>query len=197
MAAPTQRVGRIDPSWILFEYQGKQFFATFGMPVSPGELATNVDDAVAAAERLGTPVMVKAQVHTGGRGKAGGVKFAATVDDVRTHATAILGLDIKGHVVERIWIEKASDIAEEYYASFTLDRSAKKHLGMLSKEGGVEIETVAEENPDAIAKIWVDPVDGLDEATTRAWVGAARPPRRRGRGRGRDPPAALPGLCRR
>ena len=160
----------------LFEYQGKQFFATYGMPVSPGELAMTVDEAVAAAERLGTPVMVKAQVHAGGRGKAGGVKFAASIDDVRTHATNILGLVIKDLVVERIWIEKASDIAEEYYASFTLDRSAKKHLGMLSKEGGVEIETVAEENPDAIAKIWVDPVDGLDEATTRAWVAASNLP---------------------
>ncbi|MEO2114051.1 MAG: ATP-grasp domain-containing protein, partial [Acidimicrobiales bacterium] len=157
----------------LFEYQGKQFFAGYGMPISPGEVAFTVDEAVAAAERLGTPVMVKAQVHTGGRGKAGGVKFAATLDDVREHAGNILGLDISGHVVGRIWIEQASDIAEEYYASFTLDRSAKKHLGMLSVEGGVEIEAVADENPDAIAKIWVDPVDGLDEATTRDWVAAA------------------------
>lgn len=157
----------------LFEYQGKQFFAGYGMPVSPGEIAFTVDEAVAAAERLGTPVMVKAQVHTGGRGKAGGVKFAATVDDVRTHASAILGLDIKGHVVGRVWIEKASDIAEEYYASFTLDRSEKKHLGMLSVEGGVEIETVAEENPDAIAKVWIDPVDGLSESECRSWVAAA------------------------
>ena len=160
----------------LFEYQGKQFFAQYGMPVSPGQVAFTVDEAVAAAEELGTPVMVKAQVHTGGRGKAGGVKFAADIDAVREHATNILGLDINGHLVKRVWIEKASDIAEEYYASFTLDRSAKKHLGMLSKEGGVEIETVAEENPDAIAKIWVDPVVGLDEATTRAWVAAANLP---------------------
>ena len=160
----------------LFEYQGKQFFAGYGMPVSPGEIAFTVDEAVAAAERLGTPVMVKAQVHTGGRGKAGGVKFAATIEDVRTHASDILGLDINGHVVGRVWIEKASDIAEEYYASFTLDRSARKHLGMLSAEGGVEIETVAEQNPDAIAKIWVDPVDGLDEEACREWVAAANLP---------------------
>ena len=160
----------------LFEYQGKQFFASYGMPVSPGEVAFTVEEAVAAAERLGTPVMVKAQVHTGGRGKAGGVKFAADIDAVREHSGNILGLDIRGHVVGRVWIEKASDIAEEYYASFTLDRSAKKHLGMLSKEGGVEIETVAEENPDAIAKIWVDPVDGLTEAACRAWVAAAQLP---------------------
>ncbi|MEM9037118.1 MAG: ADP-forming succinate--CoA ligase subunit beta [Actinomycetota bacterium] len=157
----------------LFEYQGKQFFASFGMPVSAGEVATTVDEAVAAAERLGTPVMVKAQVHTGGRGKAGGVKFAGTVDDVRTHAGNIIGLDIRGHIVKRLWIEKASDISEEYYASFTLDRSKKLHLGMLSAEGGVEIETVAAENPDAISKIWIDPVDGLSEAACREWVEAA------------------------
>tara|TARA_B100000123_G_scaffold88741_1_gene64414 strand:- start:1188 stop:2438 length:1251 start_codon:yes stop_codon:yes gene_type:complete len=160
----------------LFEYQGKQFFAKYGMPTSPGKIAFTVDEAVQAAEELGTPVMVKAQVHTGGRGKAGGVKFAATIEDVTEHASNILGLDIKGHIVGRVWIEKASDIAEEYYASFTLDRSAKKHLGMLSKEGGVEIETVAEENPDAIAKIWVDPVDGLNEDQCKAWVEAAKLP---------------------
>jgi len=160
----------------LFEHQGKEFFAQYGMPVSPGEAAFTVDEAVAAAERLGTPVMVKAQVHTGGRGKAGGVKFAADIDSVREHSGNILGLDINGHIVQRLWIEKASDIAEEYYASFTLDRSAKKHLGMLSKEGGVEIETVAEENPDAIAKIWIDPVDGLSDEVCAAWVAAANLP---------------------
>jgi len=154
----------------LFEYQGKQFFAQYGMPVSDGEIAFTVDEAVAAAERLGTPVMVKAQVHAGGRGKAGGVKFAADIDAVREHASNIFGLDIKGHIVKRVWIEVASDISEEYYASFTLDRGAKKHLGMLSKEGGIEIETVAEENPDAISKIWIDPVDGLTEEAARAWV---------------------------
>jgi succinyl-CoA synthetase beta subunit len=158
----------------LFEYQGKQFFASFDIPVSKGEAVTTVDDALAAAERIGEfPVVIKAQVHVGGRGKAGGVKLANDMDEVREHATNILGLDIKGHIVKVIWIEVASDIAEEYYASFTLDRSAKQHLGMLSAEGGVEIETVAEENPDAIAKIWIDPVDGLDEPTARAWVKAA------------------------
>ena len=158
----------------LFEYQGKQFFASFDIPVSKGEAVTTVEDAVAAAERIGQfPVVVKAQVHTGGRGKAGGVKLANDMDELREHASNILGLDIKGHIVKIIWIEVASDIAEEYYASFTLDRSAKKHLGMLSAEGGVEIETVAEENPEAIAKIWIDPVDGLDEATAREWVKAA------------------------
>src|SRR5512145_18192 len=142
----------------LYEYQGKQFFASYGIPVSPGEAVTTVDDAVAAAERIGYPVVIKAQVQVGGRGKAGGIKLAEDADEARTHATSILGMDIKGHTVETLWIELASDIAEEYYASFTLDRSAKKHLGMLSAEGGIEIETVAEENPVAIAKIHIDPV---------------------------------------
>lgn len=157
----------------LLEYQGKQFFASYGIPVSQGEAVTTVDDAVAAADRIGYPVVVKAQVHVGGRGKAGGVKLAADTDEVREHAGNILGLDISGHIVKTLWIESASDIAEEYYASFTLDRAAKKHLGMLSAEGGVEIEAVAEENPDAISKIWIDPVDGLTEEACRAWVEAA------------------------
>ena len=157
----------------LLEYQGKQFFASFGIPVSPGEAVTTVDDAVAAADRLGYPVVVKAQVHVGGRGKAGGVKLANDAAEAREHAGNILGLDIKGHIVRTVWIEAASDIAEEYYASFTLDRSAKKHLGMLSAEGGVEIEAVAVDNPDAIAKIRIDPVDGLTEAVAREWVAAA------------------------
>ena len=159
----------------LYEYQGKQFFATLRHPgVSPGEAVTTVDDAVAAAERIGYPVVVKAQVQVGGRGKAGGIKLANDADEVRTHAGNILGMDIKGHTVEIVWIELASDIAEEYYASFTLDRSAKKHLGMLSAQGGVEIEAVAETDPDAIAKIWIDPVDGLTEDAARAWVAAAK-----------------------
>jgi succinyl-CoA synthetase beta subunit len=159
----------------LFEYQGKQFFASFDIPVSPGDVATTVDDAVAVAERIADyPVVVKAQVQVGGRGKAGGIKLAADADEVREHASTILGMDIKGHTVHRIWIEHASDIAEEYYASFTLDRSAKKHLGMLSAQGGVEIETVAETDPDAIAKVWIDPVDGLTEDVARAWVEEAK-----------------------
>jgi succinyl-CoA synthetase beta subunit len=157
----------------LFEYQGKQFFAGYGIAVSPGDIADTVDDAVKVADALGYPVVVKAQVQVGGRGKAGGVKLASNADEAREHATSILGLDIKGHVVKRLWIEKASEIAEEYYASFTLDRAAKKHLGMLSAEGGVEIETVAVENPDAIAKIWIDPVVGLTDDQVRAWVAAA------------------------
>jgi succinyl-CoA synthetase beta subunit len=158
----------------LLEYQGKQFFASYGIPTSDGQAVTTVDDAVGAAESVGYPVVVKAQVHVGGRGKAGGVKLANDADEVRLHAGNILGLDIKGHIVRTVWIEHASDIATEYYASFTLDRSAKKHLGMLSAEGGVEIETVAEENPDAIAKIWIDPTVGLTDAACRHWVAAAR-----------------------
>src|ERR1700733_13500602 len=109
----------------LFEYQGKQYFARFGIPASPGGVADTVDEAVAVAERVGYPTVVKAQVKVGGRGKAGGVKLANNADEVREHAGNILGLDIKGHVVERLWIEHASDIANEYYASFTLDRAAK------------------------------------------------------------------------
>jgi len=157
----------------LFEYQGKQFFAQYGMPISEGEVAFTVDEAVAAAERLGTPVMVKSQVLTGGRGKLGGIKFAADIDAVREHAGNILGLDIKGHIVERLWIEKASDIAEEYYMSFTLDRAKKKHLGMLSAEGGMDIEEVAASTPDKISKIWVDPVDGLTDELAAEWVDGA------------------------
>ncbi len=158
----------------LYEYQGKQFFARYDIPVSPGEAVTTVDDAVAASDRIGYPVVVKAQVQVGGRGKAGGIKLADNADECRTHASNILGMDIKGHKVHVLWVEKASDIAEEYYASFTLDRAAKKHLGMLSAQGGVEIEAVADKDPDAIAKIWIDPVDGLTESQARAWVEAAK-----------------------
>jgi len=157
----------------LFEYQGKQYFARFGIAVSPGGVADTVDQAVAEADRAGYPVVVKAQVQVGGRGKAGGVKLASDAAEVRLHAGNILGLDIKGHVVKRLWVEHASDIAQEYYASFTLDRSAKKHLGMLSAQGGVEIETVAATNPEAIARIHVDPVDGLTPERAREWVTAA------------------------
>ncbi len=146
----------------LFEYQGKQYFARYDIPVSPGGVADTVDEAVAEAEAAGYPVVVKAQVQVGGRGKAGGIKVADNADEVREHAANILDMDIKGHVVKRVWVENASDIAEEYYASFTLDRGAKKHLLMLSKEGGVEIEAVAETNPEAILLRHIDPVDGID-----------------------------------
>jgi succinyl-CoA synthetase beta subunit len=158
----------------LFEYQGKQLFARYGIPVSAGGVADSVDEAVRAADAAGYPVVVKAQVQVGGRGKAGGIKLAENADEVRMHAGNILGMDIKGHIVHRVWIEHASDISEEYYASFTLDRSAKKYLGMLSAQGGVEIETVAEENPGAIARLSVDPAEGLSEPTCRAWVEEAK-----------------------
>jgi len=157
----------------LFEYQGKQYFSRYGIAVSPGDVADTVEEAVAVAERIGYPVVVKAQVKVGGRGKAGGVKLADNIEEVRLHAGNILGLDIKGHIVRRIWIERSSDISKEYYASFTLDRPNKTHLGMLSAQGGVEIEVVAEENPDAIAFLSIDPVRGLDIETSRRWVAEA------------------------
>ena len=116
----------------LFEYQGKQLFARYGIPVSAGGVADTVDEAVVQADAAGYPVVVKAQVQVGGRGKAGGIKLASTADEVREHAENILGMDIKGHLVKRVWVEHASDIEDEYYASFTLDRAAKMHLLMLS-----------------------------------------------------------------
>ena len=151
----------------LFEYQGKQYFARFDIPVSPGGVADTVDEAVRVAEASGFPVVVKAQVQVGGRGKAGGIKLANDIDEVRLHAGNILGMDIKGHVVKRLWVEHASEIDEEYYASYTLDRAAKKHLLMLSAQGGVDIEEVAAKDPDAIVKLHIDPVDGISEATAR------------------------------
>jgi succinyl-CoA synthetase beta subunit len=151
----------------LFEYQGKQYFARYDIPVSPGGAADTVDEAVKVADRSGYPVVVKAQVQVGGRGKAGGIKLANNAEEARFHANNILGMDIKGHVVKRLWVEHASDIAEEYYASFTLDRAAKKHLLMLSAQGGVDIEEVAEKDPDAIVKLHIDPVDGLSAAVAR------------------------------
>ena len=151
----------------LFEYQGKQYFAKYNIPVSAGGVALTVDEAVAEAEKAQYPVVVKAQVQVGGRGKAGGIKLATNAEEVRLHAGNILGMDIKGHVVKRVWIEHASDIAEEYYASFTLDRAAKQHLLMLSAQGGVEIEDVAAKDPTAIVKLHINPIIGLSLATAR------------------------------
>ncbi len=162
----------------LFEYQGKQYFARFGIPVSPGGVAVTVDEAVEQAEAAGYPVVVKAQVQVGGRGKAGGIKLAANADEVRLHAGNILGMDIKGHTVERVWVEHASDIEDEYYASFTLDRAAKQHLLMLSAKGGVDIEEVAASDPDAIVKLHIDPVDGLTEPAAREAAVDAQIPER-------------------
>ncbi len=158
----------------LYEYQGKQYFARFGIPVSAGGVADSVDEAVARAEEVGYPVVVKAQVKVVGRGKAGGIKLASSAEEVRLHASAILGMDIRGHIVRRLWIERSSDIAKEYYASFSLDRTAKLHLCMVSAKGGVEIEEVAATEPEAIARLHVDPVDGLDlESAARVVAQAA------------------------
>ncbi len=145
----------------LYEYQGKELFKRYGIPVSEGRLATSPEEARAAAEELGGQVVVKAQVLTGGRGKAGGVKLADNPRDAEQKAREILGLDINGHVVHKLWIERASDIAKEYYLSITFDRGEKKPLFMLTTQGGVEIEQVAEENPDALARLHVDALEGF------------------------------------
>jgi succinyl-CoA synthetase beta subunit len=158
----------------LYEYQGKELFKRFGIPVSEGRLATTPEEARAAAAELGGQVVVKAQVLTGGRGKAGGVKLAGGPDDAEQKARDILGLDIRGHVVRKLWIERASDIAKEYYLSVTFDRGAKKPLFMLTTEGGVEIEQVAEENPDALSRLHVDPLEGYQPYQARRLIyGAA------------------------
>jgi succinyl-CoA synthetase beta subunit len=145
----------------LLEYQGKQLFARHGLKVSSGEAVKSVEDAVRAANAIGYPVVVKAQVLIGGRGKAGGVKLAADEAEVREHAAAILGMDIRGHVVHTLWIEHASDIASEYYAAVLLDRSAKRPLVIFSVEGGVDIEQVAEQSADKLVRRHVDPLAGL------------------------------------
>ncbi len=145
----------------LFEYQGKSLFARMGVPVPEGREARTPDAARAAAEDLGGRVVVKAQVQVGGRGKAGGIKLADGPDEAFKHATDILGMDIKGHTVHLVWVEKASDIAAEYYVSFTLDRGVKKHLAIVSARGGMDIEAVAVDEPDAVVKMHIDPVVGL------------------------------------
>jgi succinyl-CoA synthetase beta subunit len=145
----------------LLEYQGKQLFARHGVPVPDGKPATSVDDAVAAADEIGYPCVVKAQVLIGGRGKAGGIKVVKDRDEARAAAEAILGMDIRGHTVHEVWVEAASDIAEEYYASIVFDRSAKAPLMLLSTQGGMDIEEVAERDPDAIARLHVDPLIGF------------------------------------
>ncbi|MDA8262820.1 MAG: ADP-forming succinate--CoA ligase subunit beta [Actinomycetota bacterium] len=146
----------------LFEYQGKQFFARYGIPTSPGGVAETVEEAVRQAVAAEFPAVIKAQVQVGGRGKAGGIKIAGNEEEARAHAQAILGMDIKGHLVKRVWVEHASDIAKEYYASYTLDRSAKLYLLMLSAKGGVDIEEVAATDPEAIVRRHIDPVKGVD-----------------------------------
>ena len=134
----------------LHEHQGKELFRRYGIPVSEGRLATSPAEARAAAEEIGFPVVVKAQVLIGGRGKAGGIKLAADADEVEARAGEILGMDIRGHTVSKVWIEHASDIAREYYLSLTFDRSAKKPLLMFTTQGGMDIEEVAATSPDAL-----------------------------------------------
>jgi len=151
----------------LLEYQGKQLFARHGVPVPDGRPATTVEDAVAAAEAIGYPCVVKAQVQIGGRGKAGGIKVAKDGAEARAHADAILGMDIRGLTVHEVWIEEASDIAAEYYASIVFDRSAKAPLLMLSTQGGMDIEEVAERDPAAIARLHVDPLIGFQDFHAR------------------------------
>jgi succinyl-CoA synthetase beta subunit len=151
----------------LFEWQAKELFGKYGVPVTGQVVVGSAEEARAAAERLGGPVMVKAQVKAGGRGKAGGVKFAATPDDAEAHAANILGMDIKGHTVHTVLVSEAADIGEEYYFSFLLDRANRSYLAMCSAEGGMEIEQLAVEKPDALARVPVDPVAGVDEAKAR------------------------------
>jgi len=151
----------------LYEYQGKELFRRFGIPVSEGRLATTPAEARAAAEEIGGQVVVKAQVLTGGRGKAGGVKLADDPADAEQKAEDILGLDINGHVVRKLWVESASEIAKEYYLSATFDRGAKKVLFMLTTEGGIEIEEVAARSPEALARLHVDPLEGFQPYQAR------------------------------
>ncbi len=151
----------------LFEYQAKELFAKHGVPTSAGRVTDTVEGATQIAEEIGKAVMVKAQVKVGGRGKAGGVKYSKDVAEATENAKSILGLDIKGHVVKKLLVAEASDIAEEYYISFLLDRTNRTYLAMCSVEGGVEIEVTAEENPDALARIPVDAVKGVDLAFAR------------------------------
>jgi len=157
----------------LYEYQGKELFRRFGIPTSEGRLATSADEARAAAEELGGEVVVKAQVLSGGRGKAGGIKLADSPEEAAQHAGAILGMDINGHVVRKLWIESASEIAREYYLSVTFDRGEKKALFMLTKEGGIDIEEVAANRPEALARLHVDPLEGFQPYQARRLIYAA------------------------
>ena len=154
----------------LYEYQGKELFRRFGIPVSEGRLATSAEEARTAAQELGGQVVVKAQVLTGGRGKAGGIKLADGPDEAEQHARAILGMDINGHVVRKLWIESASDIAREYYLSLTFDRGEKKALFMFTKEGGIDIEEVAAERPEALVRLHIDPLEGFQPYQARRLV---------------------------
>jgi succinyl-CoA synthetase beta subunit len=160
----------------LFEFQAKQLFRKYGVPVSLGEVATTPDEAKVIAEKLGGVTVVKAQVKIGGRGKAGGVKVAKTPDDARANAEQILGMDIKGHTVHRVLVDPGADIKQEYYVSYLLDRANRTFLAMASYEGGMEIEQLAAERPEALAKVPVDAIEGVDEAKAREIARAAKFP---------------------
>ncbi len=160
----------------LYEYQAKELFAAHGVPTLPGSVAADPQGAKAAAEELGEPVVVKAQVKAGGRGKAGGVKLAESPDEAQQKAEAILGLDIKGHTTRQVLVTSASDIADEYYFSFLLDRANRNFLAMASVEGGMEIEEVAATKPEALAQVPIDPIEGVDKAKAREIVDAANFP---------------------
>ena len=160
----------------LFEYQAREIFAKHGVPVLDGDVAASPEEAQQAAERLGRSVVVKAQVKTGGRGKAGGIKVATSPDDAAAKAGEILGLDIKGHVVRKVMLAETADIAAEYYVSYLLDRANRTFLAMASVEGGMDIEEVAATKPEALAKIAVDPLTGVDLAKAREMVVAANFP---------------------
>ena len=167
------RGGRLARALDLHEYQGKELFGRYGIPVSEGVLATRPAEARVAAEKLGSPVVVKAQVLIGGRGKAGGIKLASSPDEAESRAGEILGMDIRGHTVGKVWIEQASDIAREYYLSLTFDRSAKQPLFMFTTQGGMDIEEVAATNPGALVKLHVDPLEGCHPWHARRLVYAA------------------------
>ena len=166
----------------LLEYQGKQLLAAYGVPVPEGGVADTVEDVLVQAHTVGYPVVIKAQVPVGGRGKAGGIRVAAAAEEARSHAAALLGQSLRGHVVRRVWVERASDIACEYYASLTFDRAARQHLLLLSARGGVDIEEVAREDPDAVVRVHVDPLEDLSADQAGAAVDRA----------GLDPRAAAP-----
>ncbi len=160
----------------LYEYQAKELFASHGIPTLPGSVATDPNGAKAVAEELGGPVVVKAQVKAGGRGKAGGVKLAEDPDEAQSKAEGILGLDIKGHITRQVLVTVASDIADEYYLSFLLDRANRNFLAMASVEGGMEIEEVAATKPEALARVPIDPIKGVDDATAREIVEGGKLP---------------------
>ena len=166
------RIGDVD----LYEYQARDLFEKHGVPVLAGAVATTSEQAREAAAKIGGRVVVKAQVKVGGRGKAGGVKVAKSLDEVRTHSANILGMDIKGHTVHQVMIAQGASIAEEYYVSILVDRAQRQYLVMASTAGGVEIEQVAHETPELLAMVGVDPLKGIDRETALSIIKQAKFP---------------------